>query len=87
MKVKALVYKPVGMVGGVIAGVVAGVLFRQVWRLASGGPEAPHATDRSRDWTEILAAAALEGAIFAIVKAAVNRGLADLLDKDQTAIR
>lgn len=34
----------------------------------------PHATDEEGGWGEILAAAALQGAIFAIVKAAVDRG-------------
>ena len=36
--------------------------------------DAPNATDEERGWTEILVAAALQGAIFAIVKAAVDRG-------------
>ena len=69
-----LVYKPVGMVAGAIAGVAAGILFKQVWRLIAGEDDAPTATDESRTWTEILIAAALQGAIFAIVKAAVDRG-------------
>jgi predicted metal-dependent enzyme (double-stranded beta helix superfamily) len=68
-----LMYKPVGLLGGILAGAIAGVLFKQVWRLAAGEPEAPHATDQSRRWAEVLAAAALQGAIFAIVKAAVDR--------------
>jgi hypothetical protein len=33
----------------------------------------PSATDEERGWGEILAAAALQGAIFALVKAAVDR--------------
>jgi len=70
------VVTPVGLLGGVLAGAVAGMLFKQAWRLASGEPDAPHATDQSRGWAEILAAAALQGAIFALVKAAIDRGLA-----------
>jgi hypothetical protein len=66
-------YKPVGLLGGILAGAIAGVVFKQVWRLAAGEPDTPHATDESRQWAEILAAAALQGAIFAIVKAAVDR--------------
>ncbi|MEV4811933.1 DUF4235 domain-containing protein [Micromonospora avicenniae] len=67
-------YKPVGVLLGIAAGTVAGAIFRQVWKLTAGDGEAPSATDEDRGWAEILAAAALQGAIFAIVRAAVDRG-------------
>jgi hypothetical protein len=73
-KVSKIAYKPVGMLLGVAAGAVAGYVFKEVWRLASGDDDAPDATDEDRGWGEILAAAALQGAIFALVKAAVDRG-------------
>jgi predicted metal-dependent enzyme (double-stranded beta helix superfamily) len=72
--VKKIAYKPVGILLGVAAGAVAGAVFKQVWRLASGEDDTPNATDEERGWVEILAAAALQGAIFAVVKAAVDRG-------------
>jgi hypothetical protein len=68
------VYKPVGVLLGLAAGAVAGVVFRQVWKMTAGDGEAPSATDEDRGWGEILAAAALQGAIFAAVRAAVDRG-------------
>jgi len=68
-----LFYKPVGLVLGAAAGLVAGFVFKHVWRGLSGEDVAPGATDEDRDWTEILLAAALQGAIFAVVKAAVDR--------------
>jgi hypothetical protein len=71
---KKIAYKPVGILLGVAAGAVAGAVFKQVWRLASGDDDTPNATDEERGWVEILAAAALQGAIFAVVKAAVDRG-------------
>jgi hypothetical protein len=71
---KKIAYKPVGILLGIAAGAVAGAVFKQVWRLASGDDDAPNATDEDRGWVEILAAAALQGAIFAVVKAAVDRG-------------
>lgn len=74
MNTQKLVYKPIGLVGGAVAGVVAGAVFKQVWRVASGRPDAPNATDRDRGWAEILIAAALQGAVFGLVKAAVDRG-------------
>ena len=66
-------YKPVGLVLGAVAGAAAGLVFRQVWKQLSGEEEAPSATDEQRSWAEILAAAALQGAIFALVRAAVDR--------------
>ena len=74
---RRLAYKPVGFVLGAAAGLIAGVVFKQVWRAVSDSDDAPDATDEERGWGEILAAAALQGAIFAIVKAAVDRGGAE----------
>lgn len=74
MNTQKVVYKPIGMVSGALAGAVAGVAFKQVWRIVSGKREAPHATDPTKGWTEILLAAALQGAVFGLVKAAVDRG-------------
>jgi hypothetical protein len=68
-----LVYKPVSMLAGLGGGILAGALFKRVWKLAAGEDEAPKATDASRGWPEILLAAALQGAIVAVVRAAVDR--------------
>jgi predicted metal-dependent enzyme (double-stranded beta helix superfamily) len=73
-KLEKIAYKPVGVLLGVAAGVVAGAIFKQVWRVASGDDDAPNATDEDRGWGEIVVAAALQGAIFAVVKALVDRG-------------
>lgn len=72
--VNKLAYKPVGLLAGVAAGTIAGAIFKQVWKVASGDDDAPNATDEDRGWTEVLLAAALQGAIFAVVKAMVDRG-------------
>lgn len=69
-----LVYKPVSLVFSVAAGALSGVVFKQVWKIVSNEDEAPKATSRDYGWGEILAAAALQGAIFAVVKAAIDRG-------------
>ncbi|WP_412537985.1 DUF4235 domain-containing protein [Longispora sp. K20-0274] len=73
MRAKTLMYKPVGLVGGIAAGAVAGVAFKHVWRLVSGSDSAPDATDRRHGWVEVILAAAVQGAIFGVVKAAVDR--------------
>jgi hypothetical protein len=67
-------FKPINVALGIGAGALAGLLFKQVWKLASGADDAPDAGDESRGWGEIMVAAALQGAIFAVVKAAVHRG-------------
>ncbi len=73
-KAARIAYKPVGLLLGIGAGAVAGFVFKEVWKLASGDDKAPDATDEDRGWGEILAAAALQGAIFAVVRALVDRG-------------
>jgi hypothetical protein len=72
-----LIYKPFSMLVSVLGGVLAGAIFKRVWKLAAGEDEAPKATDAQRGWREVLLAAALQGAIFALVKAAVDRGAAE----------
>jgi uncharacterized protein DUF4235 len=72
-KVGKIAYKPLGLLLGIGAGALAGLVFKEVWKLASGDDDAPNATDEERGWGEIIAAAALQGAIFAVVRALVDR--------------
>jgi hypothetical protein len=71
-----VLYKPASLLVGVLGGMVARVIFKNVWKLAAGEDEAPKSTDSRRGWTEVLAAAALQGAIFALVRATVDRAAA-----------
>ncbi|WP_405577637.1 DUF4235 domain-containing protein [Streptomyces sp. NBC_01190] len=73
MKAVSLAYKPVGLLLGALSGALAGALFRQSWKLLAHDDDAPDATDEDRGWQEILLASALQGAIFAVVKATVER--------------
>jgi hypothetical protein len=73
-KLNKVAYKPVGILLGIAAGAVAGMIFKEIWKLTAGDDDAPNATDEDRGWGEIIAAAALQGAIFAVVRAAVDRG-------------
>ncbi|CAL9271698.1 DUF4235 domain-containing protein [Streptomyces rochei] len=74
MKASKVAYKPVGLALGAVSGVLAGGLFKQVWKMLGHAEDAPDATDEERGWGEAVAAAVLQGAIFAGVKAAVDRG-------------
>jgi hypothetical protein len=73
-KLQKVVVKPINLAVGIAAGAVAGLVFKQVWKLASGEDNAPDAHDEDRGLTEILIAAAVQGAIFAVVRAAAQRG-------------
>jgi hypothetical protein len=71
-----VIYKVVSLAVSVLGGMLAGAIFKRVWKLAAGEEEAPTATDIRRGWPEVLAAATLQGAIFALVKAVLDRGTA-----------
>jgi hypothetical protein len=72
-----VLYKPLGLAVSVLGGILASAIFKKVWKLSAGEEDAPKATDADRGWPEILLAAALHGAIFAVVKAAVDRSAAE----------
>jgi hypothetical protein len=69
-----LLYRPLGMAFSVAGGIAAGALFKQVWKRLSGAEEPPAATKADYTWKQVLPAAAVQGAVFATVKAAVDRG-------------
>ena len=73
MKASKIAYRPVGLALGAVSGMIAGAAFKQAWKVVEGEGDAPDATDEHRSWQEILIAAAIQGAIFAVVKAAVDR--------------
>ena len=72
-----LIYKPISLGTSILAGLLADAIFKRVWRLAAHQDEAPQATDAQRSWAEVLAAAALQGAVFSLVRATVDRGAAE----------
>ncbi len=74
MTVGKLLYRPLGLLFGVLGGLAASAVFGQVWKLITGTKEAPTATQKDRGWGEVLLAATVQGAIFGLVKAAIDRG-------------
>lgn len=73
MNASKIAYKPVGLALGATSGAIAGAAFKQAWKMVSHDDDAPDATDENRSWREVLVAAALQGVIFAVVKASVDR--------------
>ncbi len=68
-----LAYRPVGLVGGVLAGMLSGAVFKQVWKRVANEEDAPSALQSEYSMREVVLAAALQGAIFAATKAAIDR--------------
>ena len=68
-----LPYRPVGLVAGVVAGAISGAVFKQIWKLVAKADDAPTALQSEYRMREVVLAAAIQGAIFAATKAAVDR--------------
>lgn len=70
-----VLYRPIGLVGSVAGGLIANAIFKQVWRTGAPGEhqDPPGALETGHRLPEILAAAALQGAIFSLVKTVIDR--------------
>jgi hypothetical protein len=68
-----LAYRPVGLVAGVVAGAISGAVFKQIWKLVAKADDAPTALQSEYRMREVVVAAAIQGAIFAATKAAIDR--------------
>ncbi len=71
-----VLYVPVGVVSSVIGGLIAGQVFKQVWKHATptDTSDAPTPLQSEYSWRQVLIAAAAQGAVFATVKAIIQRG-------------
>jgi hypothetical protein len=76
-----LAYKPLSWILGALSGVLAGKVFERVWIHVDKYDAAPAPTLKDAGWRKVLLAAALDGAIYAVVKAAVSRGGAAGVEK------
>ena len=72
-KAAKIAYKPIGLVFSVLGGLLANIVFGQVWKRISDAPTPPNATDEDYTTREVLLAAVLQGALFGLVKTAVDR--------------
>ncbi|HVL85927.1 MAG TPA: DUF4235 domain-containing protein [Pseudonocardia sp.] len=66
-------YKPVGLLFGMVGGLLAGKVFGIVWKNVSGEDETPQPLSDEYPTWEVLLAATLQGAVFALIKTAVDR--------------
>ncbi|MGY1603363.1 DUF4235 domain-containing protein [Geodermatophilus sp. SYSU D00815] len=68
-----IAYRPIGLLGGILAGTLSGIIFKQVWKQIADEEDAPSALQSEYRMREVVLAAALQGAIFAATKAAIDR--------------
>jgi Protein of unknown function (DUF4235) len=66
-------FAPIGILAGLMAGFAAQKGFERVWAAFEGG-DAPEPEDREVSYPKLLAALAVEGAIFRLVRGMVDRG-------------
>jgi hypothetical protein len=71
-----ILYRPLGLTSSIVGGLVAGQVFKQVWKRATPGTDndPPRALESEYTLRQVLVAATVQGAIFAFVKAAIDRG-------------
>ena len=69
---KKVLFVPFSIALGVLAGLLSKPVVDQVWGLIDD-EEPPASGDRLASWSKILAAAAIQGAIFKMSRAAVDR--------------
>jgi hypothetical protein len=71
--VARLLFIPFSIIGGLIAGFAGRKLFDRAWALVDD-EEPPEPEHRLAPWGKLVAAAALEGAIFRITRVVAERG-------------
>lgn len=76
-RVVKLAYLPFSVLSGLLAGLLARKAFVAVWRRVEGTDQAPSPEQREVPIGVLLAGTALQGAVGAAVRAAVDRGSRD----------
>jgi uncharacterized protein DUF4235 len=67
-------FAPIGIVTGLIAGALGKKAFERLWGLIDD-QEPPQAEHREIHWPKLLAALAIEGAIFRLAKGLTDHGV------------
>ncbi|MFD6859261.1 DUF4235 domain-containing protein [Rhodococcus sp. NPDC060090] len=73
---RVIFYKPLALAASVGGGLLAGAVFNQLWKRIGTSDRKPDPQDLSQRTRDVLVAAAVQGLIFGIVKAGVDRATA-----------
>ena len=65
-------FAPISIIAGLLAGFVGKKLFEQLWALFDD-EKPPESEHREAEWAKVVAAAALQSAVFRATKTAVDR--------------
>lgn len=78
-----ILYQPAGIVISLAAGLAASAVFKKVWQHATPGDptDPPGPLESEYPIKQILIAAVIQGAIFAVVKTLAKRGGASAFEK------
>jgi len=78
-----MMYRPVGLASSMLGGIIASQIFKQVWKRATPGnqPDPPGPLETEYPLKEILVAAAIQGAIYSVVKTLIDRQGARLFER------
>jgi Protein of unknown function (DUF4235) len=68
-----IAYKPIGLTFGLVGGLIAGKVFGIVWKKISNEDQTPQPLSDDYSTREVLFAATLQGALFGLIKTAVDR--------------
>jgi hypothetical protein len=75
-KAAKILYRPFGLVSSIVGGIVAARVFRAVYKRATPGDraDAPKPLESEYRLREVVIGALLQGAIYSVVKALIDRG-------------
>lgn len=75
-KLAKILYRPWGLVASLLGGLVAGQIFQQAWKRLDpdSSEDPPKPLESEYRLRKILIAAVIQGAIFAAVRALIDRG-------------
>lgn len=80
-KAAKIAYRPIGMGSSILAASAAGAVFKQLWKRIADEEDAPDALQSEYSLSKVLLAAAIQGMIFAVVKALIDRSGARFFEK------
>lgn len=76
-----VLYKPLAIIFGLLGGLIAGKIFDSMWDRIGDDDIPLEADQKEATWGMMLLGAALQGAIYAFVKAAIKRAGAQGVEK------